>query len=268
MSDLIRSVDLKIKRAQSQSKQLIDSINKWVSNNQITGRCELREERLGFRLILNEFNEPAPVNDWSLAIGEYIHNLRSSLDNLAFALARLQQDPPSNPNVISFPIFQDKSQFEKKARPRLNQLPAEAASLIEMIQPFQRDGSPALGTPESDALILLQWLNNTDKHRIPSLVLFPPSNLAHSFSVEYQSEEDAAANVPPDMTIWTDPLQAGAVLLEHRTKHPIASVKGECKVHAIISLQTNRNPVPVDPTIPNLGYYTELVIAQFRKFFV
>ena len=89
MQDLIRSVDLKLARADSQVGALADQISAWTSGNPISARCELREGRLGYRLILEHFVETAPLNDWGLLVGECGYNLRSALDNLAFALARL-----------------------------------------------------------------------------------------------------------------------------------------------------------------------------------
>jgi len=181
MHDLLRSVDLKLARADFQVRTIADQISGWCSKNPITGRCELRDDRLGYRLIVEDFAETAPLDAWGLITGECVHNLRSSLDNLAFALARLRQDPPTNPAAIHFPICQDRSTFEKSDRVRrsLDQIPAETASRVERLQPFQRNRSDEEGTPETDALAQLQWLNNNDKHRVPSVVLIAPTEVSH-----------------------------------------------------------------------------------------
>ena len=94
-------------------------------------------------------------------------------------------------------------------------MPVEAASLIERLQPFQRNRADVEGTPEKDALsYILQWLNNTDKHRVPSVILIAPTEMAHSWEVQFYSDEDAKANAPPDTTVWFDALQPGVVLLD------------------------------------------------------
>lgn len=266
--ELIRPVDVKIKRAQLQSKELILSIHNWIDANEFTARSELREGRLGYRLILNDFSVSVPVDEWGIAIGELIHNIRSALDNLAFALARLNKDPPENARSISFPIFEDKSSFEKNSLAGLSQMPTEAAGLITSLQPFQRNGSLESGTPENDPLLLIQWLSNSDKHRVPSVVLLAPADLALSGVVAFQNVEDLAANLPPDATIWAGPILPGSVLLEYRTKHPLASVSGAFDVKAVVALETNKGPMPVDEIIPKLGYYAELVIEHFRMFFM
>jgi hypothetical protein len=267
--DLIRSVDLKLARANSQVRTLADQISGWVSTNPIKTRCELREGRLGFRLIIEPFSEAAPLDDWGVLVGECVHNLRSSLDNLAFGLARLRQDPPTNPAAVHFPIYQNKSAFGKRDRVRqsLDQMPTQAASLIELLQPFQRDRPEVEGSPETDALALLQWLNNTDKHRVPSVVLVAPTEVHHSFSVEFHSEEHAHANVPPDATVWFDTLQPGVVLVEQKTNQPIAEVTANYHVEAIVAIQIIHNRVPVVRVLSELSYYTGLVVEQFRAFF-
>jgi hypothetical protein len=264
MRDFVRSVDLKLARADMQAKSLADSISVWASRNPIGGRCELRESRLGCRLILESFASPPPIDDWGLLLGECIHNLRSSLDSLAFALARLHRDPPERPSKIAFPIFETRTEFERRGRPNVDQLPEKAAALIELIQPFQRDGSPGKGTPDLDALIHLQRLNNTDKHRIPSVVLVAPTNISHSVQVEFGSEEDAAANVPPDTTVWAGPLSPGVVLLDYRTNRPIASVKGRFDGHAVVAIQTPKGFEQVDTYVQGIKYHTGLVVDQFR----
>ena len=267
MRTFSRSTDLKLARAAAQLGALDESVTAWANANPLVARCELRESRLGFRVTQQGFQQPAPLDQWGFLVGECVHNLRSSLDNLAYGLARLQRDPPEKPGRVAFPIYTERVPFEKTGKANVNQLPAAAAELIERLQPFQRDGSAALGTPDRDALVLLQWLSNTDKHRVPSVVLIAPTEISHAFSAAFFSDADAAANVPPDTVVWVGPLQPGAVLLEYRTKHPIASAAGKYEGKAIVALQTDREALALIPTLRALSHYTALVAAQFGSFF-
>jgi hypothetical protein len=269
MHEFLRSVDLKLVRADYQVRAIADQISAWCCKNPITARCELRDKRLGFRLILEEFIETAPLDYWGLLVGECIHNLRSALDNLAFALARLQRDPPRDAAAIHFPIYQDRSAFGQSNRVgrSLDQMQPEAASLIEQFQPFQCDRPQVEGPPETDALVLLQWLNNADKHRVPSVVLVAPTEMNHSCAAQFYSDEDAQANVPPDVREWCDALKPGVVLLEQRTNRPIASVVGSFYVEAVVAIQTLDKPAHVVETLSKLSYYTALVVDRFREFF-
>lgn len=267
MQPFPRSVELKLARASEQVRFLNEAISSWVVANPLVAKCELRESRLGFRVTQQEFLQPAPLDYWGLLAGECVHNLRSALDNLAFALARLNRDPPERPKGIAFPIYTEKGSFEMSGRKVIDQLPQAAAELVEKLQPFQRDGSTDLGTPNNDALVLLQWLSNNDKHQVPSVVLLAPTEISHNFSAAFQSEEDAAANVPPDVAIWAGPLSAGVVLIEYRTKHPLASAGGKYEGKAIVALQTNSEPQAIVPLLQALNQYVAMVCAQFTPFF-
>jgi hypothetical protein len=81
------------------------------------------------------------------------------------------------------------------------------------------------------------------------------------------ADEDAQANVPPDVTVWWDALQPGVVLLEHKTKNPIAGVIPFVHVEAIVSLQTGDKRAPAVRLMRDLSYYISLVVDQFRGFF-
>lgn len=267
METHLEPVFAKLERARKHSLDLTASIASWASANPIQARCELREGRLGYRLIQLDYSMSPPVKEWGLMLGDYAHNVRSSLDNLAYALARLRRDPPDRPAAISFPIYSDASKFRQNGRRSIDQLPSEATAAIERIQPFQRDGSQAEGTAEQDPLLFLQELNNSDKHRVPSVVLVAPENLQHQHEVEFQSEDDAQQNAPPDVTAWSGPLKPGAVLFELRTKHPVARVKGQTDIRAVVAVEVLSKPFPIDFLVTALGTYTSMVIDQFRPYF-
>ncbi len=265
--DLIRSVDLKLARADFQVRTLCDQISTWTSQHPVNAKCELREERLGFRLILEDFTEPPPLDEWGLLLGECVHNLRSALDNLAFALSRLQCDPPQNPKIIAFPIYKNEKKFDEGGRSRIKQMPAEAASLIEQLQPFQRERDDVEGTPDTDALIMLQELNNEDKHRVPLIIRVAPTEIHHACMIQFYNGEDLKTNIPPDATSSFDALCPGLVLLEYKTDRPIAKVSGSFYGTAIVAIQTAHGRPSADLTLRKLNYYTALIVDYFRDFF-
>lgn len=267
METHLEPVIAKLERARKHSLDLTASIASWASATPIEARCELREGRIGYRLIQLGYSTPPPLTEWGLQLGDYAHNVRSSLDNLAYALARLRRDPPERPNAISFPIYRDASSFKQKGLRTIDQLPEEAAQVIERIQPFQRNGSQIEGTADQDPLLFLQELNNSDKHRVPSVILLAPENLHHLHEVEFQSEEDAKQNVPPDVTAWSGPLKPGTILFELRTKHPLARVNGRTEIRAIVAVEVLNKPFPVEFLVTALGRYASMVLDQFRHCF-
>lgn len=267
MPDLLKFVLLKQNRALAQIEQLNKLISSWVKESSMIIDAELREERLGVRVIFKGFNKPAPLDEWGLLAGECIHNMRSSLDNLAFALARLQCDPPDNPNRISFPIYKDQAKFMENGRRNIDQLPADAASLIEKIQPFQRHGSGQGDSPDKDPLALLQELNNADKHRIPSIVFLATEKISFTGDVKFYSDNDAANNVSPNIIINPEPLEVGSTLYEWITTKPIELAGGTGKVDASVALQTSRGNLEFVDILTKLFQYTKLVTSGFEKFF-
>lgn len=116
-------------------------------------------------------------DDWQDLVGEAVHNMRSALDHLAFALnATGYADakngaaiPPERENKSSFPIFGNISQagvamdgegaFETSTSHR--DMPAGAVSVIEQLQPYKRGKDFRL-----DPLWAIHELSRVDKHRI------------------------------------------------------------------------------------------------------
>jgi hypothetical protein len=82
---MLEIIESKIKRAEKHIQILATEIPNWSGKNPAKCNCALNDGRLGFKLILNSFDEPSSLSDWALSAGECIHNLRSSLDNLVFA---------------------------------------------------------------------------------------------------------------------------------------------------------------------------------------
>jgi hypothetical protein len=189
------------------------------------------------------------------------------LDNLAYALARLKQDPPENPKSIAFPIFCDQAEFNRKGRRSISQLPEAAASLIERLQPFQRNLPGGIGKAEEDLLLVLQLLNNLDKHQVPAIALLAPQEINFQASTEFQSEADAAENVPPNTEVWGGPLSPGVVLLEYKTTRPLASGSLDVKGSAIVKLVGLQDPVPLIPLAIGLHMYVDKVAQMFSNFF-
>ncbi len=116
-----------------------------------------------------------PLDPFAVLIGDVLHNLRGTLDHLAYALAEanpltpkpLQQDIAEN---CEFPIYGDErlegvAAVEKRyghdfARKTKGIAPA-AQAVIKSLQPYQRGNDYA-----SHPLWMLYDLSNIDKHRL------------------------------------------------------------------------------------------------------
>lgn len=230
----------RVQRANALSEQLSKSIDVWTSAQSFTPAPQIAPDRLSWELTV-EVSEP-PLDDWSSLYGDAIHNLRSTLDNLAWGLTSASGREPTHPKRVAFPIV-DRSGAWKKQSQCIAELPAAARSAIRNIQPFQRRGID--GTPHQDPLLLLKRLSNTDKHRVAIGPLFNPTVVQASFAVEFQSEADAVAEAPPQIEVFGYPFTNRWMLHRQVTKHAIVNVVGACHIEA--------EAVVIDDVLGRLG---------------
>jgi len=261
MKSYLEPIDIKINKSKNLLNEIKKSIYEWISLNEIHLKHFYSDDKLAFQLIVESFIPP-PLDEWSLNIGIIINLLRSALDNLAFALSRLKTDPPIKPKQIYFPICDTLKKFNE-AKKYMSQMDKSASQLIEALQPFQRDGSPENGTIDSDLLLLLQKLNNYDKHQIPCTAEITLDNFNCNFSTNVENIDITEKG---NTIINNVPLKNGAIILELHSKSPL-EVHGNFNYKYTISVIVDNKPYEAIDILERLGYYTELVIAQFRRFF-
>lgn len=114
-------------------------------------------------------NVTHPPVELGVIVGDFVHNLRSSLDHLVYQLVEVAGGDHSVKS--SFPIFADSARYrdESSGRKCLRQIdPARGAKIdatylgeIDALQPHAAGRGGA-----SDPLWLLSELSNIDKHRI------------------------------------------------------------------------------------------------------
>lgn len=267
MHKFLQSVDYKLQRSNEQILGLAASVEEWSARN--PPECLFEDVDQGRRIIgrLKEFPEPVPLALWGLIVGEIIHNLRSTLDNLAYALSRLKDDPPQNQKKVSFPIYESKDNFQKKGRQGVSQMSQLAAELVKKIQPFNRDGTGSLGTPNQDPLIHLQWLNNIDKHQVPTVMLLCPARLRFEAEFEYESEEIASSVSNPIEEFFTGPITEGGTIMQFSFQAPIVRFNFNGGVDVRISIQMENHQEDMIVQMRKLHDYVQVVVLQFRPFF-
>ena len=112
-----------------------------------------------------EIVEQPPAVEWAGMTGELLHNLRSALDHLAYALCSAH-DPNSEPPVgTEFPIFAHPERFDDTRRGgglyKIRGMSPEMQAAIRDEQPF------VIGErmPKAQSIWLLHGMSNIDKHR-------------------------------------------------------------------------------------------------------
>lgn len=105
--------------------------------------------------------------DWSLMIGDVIHNMRSSLDAIAYALVRASTYGPLEGDIerkMQFPLFKDKGKkgdrFDVFWAKYMGGVEPQARAIIEELQPYY-----GTGPTEVHMLEALDDFSNVDKHR-------------------------------------------------------------------------------------------------------
>jgi hypothetical protein len=130
-----------------------------LSNNQIREHLysfSAKQERPG-RVVVRASTFAAYPREFSLLVGDAAHNIRSALDNLAFAVVK----PPSGKERdVYFPICKTGAIFRRSAPRLLPGVSARIRAAFERLQPYHHRKMPQART-----LARLNVLNNWDKHR-------------------------------------------------------------------------------------------------------
>ncbi len=138
---------------------------------------------------------------WGLFVGDLVHNLRSAVDHVAFALADRDSPNRGEDRATQFVIARDASEFNN-SRWHLKHLSRAHQDMVEREQPYQPPNSP-----DSHPLGLLERLSNVDKHRVVHVVQVATD----FFSWMYTGASYQLFNAEvTDHVIYENPLEVGA----------------------------------------------------------
>lgn len=136
-----------------------------------------------------------PPSDFALILGDCLHNLRSSLDNLAFELLLAHKKGRPSKSMVNnsgFPIHLRETEDSLKEFKRMTRgIHPDAQALIKRLQPYNRGN-------QKSSLLNLSKLNNTDKHRIPHVAVVPtPETLTFVTTDPFAAISEAQGNWGP-----------------------------------------------------------------------
>ncbi len=155
----------------------------------------------GDKLVWAEVLKPPPII-LAPIVGDFLHNLRSALDNLAYELAVAHKGSKMSKSIADhsgFPIFTDKVRFDKHGGPKIRCVHPDARTFIERLQPYNRRDIPVT----ADALWQLSVLSNSDKHQLPHFAVAAP----HQFTILSTPPSDARG-----VEFFTEPFEDRAVI--------------------------------------------------------
>lgn len=171
--------------------------------------------------------KPIPI-EWSVALGEFVHNLRSALDNTVSLMSVFHGGSDAR---SAFPIYDTPDKFERRGRRKIVGLPQEATAFIERLQPF------ASKAVIPHYLHSLEEMWNADKHRT-----------LHPWGVQL-GERDVTIRPHPETVVivseeWkSGVIHDGAEALRLTFSEPTYQVEMEGSVAFQIVVET-----PDDPT--------------------
>lgn len=155
------SCHLKLERAKHHLESLNDEIDAFLKAH----HCSLVENfdpDTGEKIwVVSDITQP-PVT-LSTIVGDTLHNLRSALDHLVWALVETNGEMPTTDTA--FPIYDEVHSYKSISPIRLKGISKEARAYIKSEQPCYRGGGS-----RSQHLSFLEELNNVDKHRHLHLV--------------------------------------------------------------------------------------------------
>jgi hypothetical protein len=161
--DLLYAPTLKLKRAEHHINDLSNRMNAFLVDNPPKIMIQIRGEasEIAFR---PKKETPIP-DDFSVIIGDAVHNLRSALDVTLYSMAR---DTARKPERIQFPFPKDATHKAFKDACESGQIEFTGEKVVEtirLLKPYPA-GNPILNG--------IHALSITDKHRLLILVRAVP----------------------------------------------------------------------------------------------
>jgi hypothetical protein len=165
MSLNLDSVNAKLARADYHAQVLKDAIKPWMDTNPYRVSRDVNADSTRYSLVAHLTGKEPELQEWSLIAGDCLHNLRSVLDHLVYAVAVHESgaNPPPDERNLMFPIADTLENFNKNTW-RIQNLSEPVRRVIEAVQPFNRV-HPKVRPP----LAILRDLENTDKHKLLQL---------------------------------------------------------------------------------------------------
>lgn len=150
----VDAIKVKIDRGRKHIADASGFIDSYLSRNpfSVSTRRDPQTRRLIY--FVNNVDQPDP--QLAEIVGDALHNLRSSLDHIAYRLVENGSGQPPSRRIY-FPIFDDRTNYESDGHRQVRGASPNAVQVIDAIRPY-REGNSRLWQ--------LHRLNIVDKHRL------------------------------------------------------------------------------------------------------
>lgn len=164
----------KLRRAREHLDTLKAETDAWLRSKPYRLSDDV-DVQTGEKLLMAELTEPVPTR-FSAIVGDFVHNMRSALDNLVYDLAdahtgvgNLTQRQIKD---LAFPMWNKPPKADEE-RARIGPLKPEARAFIKEAQPHTRGDESSAYLPW-----ILHDLSVKDKHRFPHLGVLHPERIS------------------------------------------------------------------------------------------
>lgn len=151
--------DLKWSRGNSHVATLQSKFGEWQASAPVSVDPVLSEDRTGIDLVAR-VPKGIPKHEWSLDLGDALHNLRSAFDAVAWGMAHFKDAEPAHPKSVSFPICTEEKQWRKAVSDWVGEIDPELQERLRLMQPFT-----FVPAGQVSLLSILHDLDIQDKHR-------------------------------------------------------------------------------------------------------
>lgn len=162
MAGSLDGVNLKIERARGHLNAIDETLEAFVKTafEGCAPYCDVETQERGLKLGPLRYPDPSLV----LVVGDFLHNVRSAFDHLAYQLVQFPTENGGSKTAedkIAFPITDSPEAFER-SKWKIRGAAPDVEAIVERYQPYH--------TWERPFLWYLHELNNWDKHRLLHLV--------------------------------------------------------------------------------------------------
>jgi hypothetical protein len=172
-------VNLRFTQAIKHGHALAAEVRAFMKRKPYTLLTECNADRSEYALRFRVREEPS--EHLGIILSDAVHQLRATLDNIAFILAGRPKGRYAR--QVQFPIIHPgrnggRKAFERWAESRLKGVKGPPLTIIEGVQPYhglRRNPLPEPGKWPPYPLSVLEHLSNLDKHRSPHLAFVAPS---------------------------------------------------------------------------------------------
>ena len=200
----------------------------------------------------------------SLFTSDAIHNLRSALDHLVYAIAvfRTGQNPLPNPRDLNFPIRSNAQSFREATSGALSNLGPSVLNEIERFQPYKR---PHYILPP--LLLLLRKLDDIDKHRSLNVVI---ANIGDIGSFEVLESNSVVLPLESyRFTLYTGEVKDGTEIAKFVFYRPRPNANAKFEAHIVMSitnpLESGNKRLELAYMLPEIALEVGSVIARVKS---